>query len=518
MANDFLYQLLDLLLATLLLRMLFGLLQNNPGLLRFLLTIGALTIACWWAYTLKGDGFQVARLFILVLAIPATLLVLANVMPELRRVYQGTRLSQLFGGGREIEEEVLPELSRTVLEMAKQRMGAILVFPGTVVVDEMTQGGEEIDAGINRSLLLSIFNTASPRHDGAAIIQNGRLRRVGAVLPLASADGVRTEWGTRHLAALGLSQQSDAQIMVISEERGTISLASNGELKAVTPPSEQRVHGVLEEAMGRVRDERKRRRRRLFNWMLWFTAMVAAMVTSTFIREITVDPNNVPLTTQAYPAKVVYTNIKSIPPEYYLATPDVASVNAVFNIPSQRPGFPGLQGTPEFTITIDLAKMPPGLSTVALTPEMLNEIPTDWELESFEPDRLEVNLATAKEFDIPVEIITTGLSDEFLIKTQTAQPATIKARVRDVTWTPETTLKTQPIDLSGLIVWGKLTRTTEVTLPESVRVEGGAKTVPIEVSFEIVKNPDYVPPPPPEPKPEQPKEGAEKPKEPAPAS
>ncbi|MEM1057609.1 MAG: diadenylate cyclase [Verrucomicrobiota bacterium] len=495
MPIEFLYQIVDLLLATLLLRMLFGLLQTNAGLLRFLLTIAVLAFATWWAYTLQGDQFEVARVFVLVLVIPATLLVLANVMPELRRAYQGARLSQLFGGGREIESEVLPELSRTVLEMAKQRMGAILVFPGSVAIDEMTQGGEEIDSGINRSLLLSIFNTTSPRHDGAAVIHNGRLRKVGAVLPLASADGVRTEWGTRHLAALGLSQQSDAQILVISEERGTISLASNGELKAVTPPSEQRVHDVLEDAMGRIRDERKRRRRRLWNWTLWFAAMVTAMSTSQLIEQFRMERRAAPLVTKSFPAGVVFTNIDRLPPELYLAAREVTSVEAIFNVPSTNPNFPGLQASPDFSIVVDLMGLSAGVSTVALTPEMLNNIPDGWQLESFDPDRIEVNLATATQFDIPVEVVTSGLSEEFLIKSSAPDPPSITATVRNTAWTEETTLKTQPIDLSGVIVWGQLTRKTEVVLPESVQVDGGAKTVPISVTFEIVKNPDYRPPP-----------------------
>lgn len=502
MPSEFLLHLLDLLLATLLLRILFGLLQTNPGLLRFLLTIGALILATWWAWELQGQEFPVARLFILALVIPATLLVLANVMPELRRVYQGTRLSQLFGGGREIEEEILPELTRTVLEMAKQRMGAILVFPGSVVIDEMTQGGEELDAAINRSLLLSIFNTAAPRHDGAAVIQGGRLRRVGAVLPLASADGARAEWGTRHLAALGLSQQSDAQILVISEERGTISIANNGDLKAVNPPSEQRVHDVLEEAMGRVRDERKRRRRRLLNWSLWFAAMLLAMGTSRLLDEFRSVRDAAPIITQAFPAKIVYTNLKSVPSELFLAAPDVAEVEAVFNVPSQ--GFPGLSATPEFTIAIDLEGLPEGESVVAITPEMLSSIPEGWELETFEPDRVQVNLAKAQEFEIPISVVSTGLSEEFLIRKTTTEPQVIKALVRDTKWTEETSLKTQPIDLSGLIVWGELFKRTTVTLPDSVRVPGGAKTVPVEVQFEIIKNPDYKPPPPPAPDAKQP--------------
>lgn len=493
MTSDLLVNLLDLLLATLLLRILFGLLQTNPGLLRFLLTIGALALAAWWAWTLQGPEFPVARLFILALIIPATLLVLANIMPELRRVYQGTRLSQLFGGGREIEEEILPELTRTVLEMAKQRMGAIIVFPGSVVVDEMTQGGEEVNADINRSLLLSLFNTAAPRHDGAAVIQNGRLRKVGAVLPLASADGARAEWGTRHLAALGLSQQSDAQILVISEERGTISIANNGELKAVNPPSEQKVHDVLEEAMGRIRDERKRRRHRVWNLSLWFAAMVLAMLTSQIIEELRSERDAAPLVTQSFEAKIVYTNIKSIPPELYLAAPDTALVEAVFNLPS-REGFPGLQSTPDFQIAINLEGLPAGLSTIAITQDMLNDVPAGWELETFEPDRIEINLAKAKEFEIPIEVTTTGLSDEYLVKKTTTNPPSIKALVRDINWKDETMLKTQPIDLSGLIVWGTLKKTTEITLPDSVRVEGAEQSVPVEVTFEIVKNPDYKPP------------------------
>lgn len=111
---------------------------------------------------------------------------------------------------------------------AKRRIGALIVLEGNVALGDLMQGGVVLDARISRELLLTIFFPNTALHDGAVIIRKGRIAAAGCILPLAQMD--RQSFGTRHRAALGASEVSDAKVLVVSEERGEISVASKGHL------------------------------------------------------------------------------------------------------------------------------------------------------------------------------------------------------------------------------------------------------------------------------------------------
>lgn len=136
--------------------------------------------------------------------------------------------------GKNIKSRDLSELlTRTLLELANKRTGALIVLPGRQSLDNLVDSGFALDGKLSLPLLLSIFETHSPGHDGAVIIQHGRLWRFGVHLPLAETFDNSQIGGTRHRAAIGLSEHSDALIIVVSEERGEISLAHQGELKKI---------------------------------------------------------------------------------------------------------------------------------------------------------------------------------------------------------------------------------------------------------------------------------------------
>ena len=112
----------------------------------------------------------------------------------------------------------------------------LVVLEGKVQLGDMMKGGGVLDARISRELLLTIFFPNTALHDGAVIIRKGRIAAAGCILPLAQMD--RQNFGTRHRAALGATEVSDATVIVVSEERGEVSVASKGHL-AVMPDAEQ---------------------------------------------------------------------------------------------------------------------------------------------------------------------------------------------------------------------------------------------------------------------------------------
>ena len=149
--------------------------------------------------------------------------------PEIRRllIYVGqTRFFQtIFRMGTSRSLESIVEAS---LNMSEKRWGALIVIQRETGLRSYKEAGIQLKAEVSTPLLLSIFNPNSPMHDGAVILQNTLIEAAGCILPLTESQMVSPEMGTRHRAALGITEESDALVVVISEERGTISVAENG--------------------------------------------------------------------------------------------------------------------------------------------------------------------------------------------------------------------------------------------------------------------------------------------------
>lgn len=126
--------------------------------------------------------------------------------------------------------EAIIEISKAVQRMSDSKTGSLIVMEKEVLLGDVIKTGTPIDAQTSHQLIGNIFFPNSPLHDGAAVIRNGRVLCAGCVLPLTKSDKISSDLGTRHRAALGMSEQSDAFVIVTSEETGTISIAVGGEL------------------------------------------------------------------------------------------------------------------------------------------------------------------------------------------------------------------------------------------------------------------------------------------------
>jgi uncharacterized protein (TIGR00159 family) len=157
---------------------------------------------------------------------------------DLRRLFEGIAVWGLRRGAPHPPPDVERMLIRCLFRFAETRVGALVVLPGREPIERHLDGGIYLDGRLSEPLLLSLFDTATPGHDGAILIQANRVVRFGIHLPLS------TDWdrlgmgGTRHAAALGLAERSDAMCLVVSEERGEVSVARGGELRTVEAPEE----------------------------------------------------------------------------------------------------------------------------------------------------------------------------------------------------------------------------------------------------------------------------------------
>jgi len=156
--------------------------------------------------------------------------------PELRRALdQMGRLGRLRQGLLAPETAQLKrnvdEVVRAATRLAESATGALIVLQGNIGLEEIAETGVRMDALLSAETLVTIFTYRSPLHDGAALVRAGRVVAAGCVLPLAEQTGSQGRVGTRHRAAMGLSQATDAAVVIVSEESGRVSLAQGGELQ-----------------------------------------------------------------------------------------------------------------------------------------------------------------------------------------------------------------------------------------------------------------------------------------------
>ena len=154
--------------------------------------------------------------------------------PELRRALEQIGRGKLFRKGSELDEQeinaMLDAIASATKAMSAAKVGALMVFERATGLVERIETGVPIDGLVSSGLIQNIFVKDTPLHDGAVIIRGNRVVAACCLLPLTENRNLSQELGTRHRAAIGLSEQSDAMVLVVSEETGAISIARNGEL------------------------------------------------------------------------------------------------------------------------------------------------------------------------------------------------------------------------------------------------------------------------------------------------
>ena len=161
--------------------------------------------------------------------------------PEIRRVLDqltNMKLKELFTTVKK-EADMATVITQVVAAcevMSRERVGALIVLGRNSILDEYTKTGTPIDAQVSEQLLRNIFFPKAALHDGASVIQKGRLVAAGCVLPLSESNRLHADLGTRHRAGVGLSEISDAVVVIVSEETGAISVAGGGVLKRYLTP------------------------------------------------------------------------------------------------------------------------------------------------------------------------------------------------------------------------------------------------------------------------------------------
>jgi uncharacterized protein (TIGR00159 family) len=350
--------------------------------------------------------------------------------PELRKIFEraaSVRRSKIHDAGLELPRMIVDSL----VKLAAQRRGAIVVFPGKDPLQEWLAGGFKLNAMPSVPLIMSIFDPNSPGHDGALIIENGKFTRFGVRLPVSQSAKLPDELGTRHHAAMGLTEKSDALAIVVSEERGKISIFDNGKYRPVDDP-EKLVKTILsqwKQASSYFFEFPEDRKRRLVFLQMFVSLTLAVFFWSSLMvvqGEMLEKIVTVPVEYTTSPENLILVGDKQQEVRLHLAgsKSDLASVN------------PG-----QMSAKIDLSNAVAGKQTFLITRENMR-LSRGIELLDVVPSSVELTLAKIVEQEVTVKPQLVGkLPGGRNIQSIELKPAKLKV------FSPVTNDKTQTVSV-----------------------------------------------------------------------
>lgn len=224
------WDVVDILVVAFFFYRIYALIKNTraTALLKGLLFLGFLSLLSGSLQLHVVNWILEKLMTVLIVALPVVF------QPELRRALEQIGRGKLYISSQVMNETDWESVIDDVVEaseiMAEKRIGALIVFECSVGLDDYIDSGIRVDGLVSKELLGNIFIVNTPLHDGAVIIREGRVMAAGCLLPLTRDRSLSSEMGTRHRAAIGLSEQADCVVVVVSEETGIISYAYGGHI------------------------------------------------------------------------------------------------------------------------------------------------------------------------------------------------------------------------------------------------------------------------------------------------
>lgn len=211
---------------------------RTPNMMRLARLVVALIIVAWLTDEMKLHTLSWILNQCLSVGLLAVIILYQQEIKAMLNHLGNVSFRSLWGG-RNTQDEWDRIIDQTVMaceKMSREKVGALIVFARTQRLDEQLKTGTVIDGAVSEQLLRNIFFKNSPLHDGALIVQGGKIAAAGCVLPLSNSPHLSADLGTRHRAGVGMSEASDAVLVIVSEENGAISAAVGGVLKRRLSP------------------------------------------------------------------------------------------------------------------------------------------------------------------------------------------------------------------------------------------------------------------------------------------
>jgi len=404
----------------------------------------------------------------------AALLIIVVFRNEIRSVLQTKNLKTiLWGSSRKVIETPFDVILESVFELSQKKVGALIVFPGKEDLQEYIHSSIPWDGVLSKEMLLSIFWPDNPVHDGAVIVQGSKIKEVGGILPLSHQKDLPSHYGTRHRAAAGLSERTDALVIVVSEERGTISAAKGAYINRIKSREElmEKMHNHfgMEE-----REANYLKKRRL-------EPSLAALISFLFIFGVWFSFTR---------GQDTLVNLE-VPIEYVNRDPKMeileTSVNAVRLQLSGSGALIRSIRPEQIRIRTDLAKALPGSNTFSITRDNII-LPPGVTLINIDPPVVKINLDTIIKKTLAIQVDWVGnLRDDLLITKVGLTPDKVDVVGGSHILENISTIYTEPVPLDSINKSGNISAKL-VLYPASLKTTLETKDR-ISIDYEIRKRP-----------------------------
>lgn len=342
-----------------------------------------------------------------------------------------------------------------------QRLGALLVFKGRERLERHITEGVPLEGRFSDALVASVFDTSSAGHDGALIIDNGVVTRFAAHLPLSTRSRSGTLYGTRHTAAIGLTEVSDALVIVVSEERGTVSLAQGGVLTPLDSPNDL-VAPLTAFLLELTPEGSTRWYERLFARNLGAKALSVVIACAAWFAML---GSQAETFTRTLTIPIVYSNL---PSGLWLDQPKAREATVTLSGSSRAVRQLDVS---TLALSVDLGRVAPGEQRLALTEAQL-KLPRELDVYRIDPAMANVSVYRSATIEVPVKPQLVGqLPAGVKLGNVSALPKSVKLEVRRRDRGHTTAVKTTPIELSGIRESQTLER--ELVVPVDSRLARG---------------------------------------------
>ena len=458
---------MDILLITFILYRLYVWLQGTRAL-RILIALAALGLLYLLA---RWSGLFITTWILQYLWAVILVIMVVVFQSEIRQVLERMSPLNFFLGQPEaLDRLVLEEVVRTAFELAKNRIGALIVFQRRDILEDSLKGGIPLDGRISFEVLSSIFLPPSPAHDGAVIIHGGRIVSVGCYLPLSDNPALPRNYGSRHRAGIGITEKGDAVSLIVSEERGEVLLAVEGEITRMGNA------GDLQERLGSMlfKGERKKSR-----WPSAFTAnlvpkgiafalvlllwgFIAGQQRAEMWLTVPLEYRNIPTNMEIAGELVNKVEVGIRGPRGVISGVSQDQVRAHIDL-SQ-----GLRGLNYLRITADNIRIPVGTEVTKINPSSIR-----LRLEDVKTRSVQVKAQFIGKLPKPLRLETVWVEPHFVVL---QGPESRLTKVREV--------MTEPIDLSSIKEDTKISIGVDVNFPQIRLAPNQPSHVAVEIKIE----------------------------------
>jgi len=373
----------------------------------------------------------------------AAIIIIIVFRNEIKNVLQAKDIGAIFWGVSH-KAFLTPEeiIISSVYALAQKKIGALLVLPAKDDLQEVIRGGIPWRGILSKEMILSVFWADNPAHDGAAVISGKRIEEVGAILPLSRSSDLPSSYGTRHRAGLGLSEKTDALIIIVSEETGHVMVAKNGEIAEIKDNLE--LQNILREHSGVSTGEKGARQEE--NFKLGFAAVILVVcVTGIWF---------------SFSRGMETLVSLEVPIEYQNRNPGMELLSSSLNAVKVHLSGPGALlrslKPDQVKVRISLDKAVVGLNSFTITQDDIS-LPPGVIIKKVEPQVVDVSLDIPVKKELPVQIDWVGkLAEHLILKSAKVEPEIVSVIGGSKVLEQISTIYTEKVPLDNIDKTGRL--------------------------------------------------------------